>query len=118
MNLDRKSFLRRIGLGAAGLLTTGALEGADETKALPTFSERDPEPFWAAVRGFESCGGVDAMTMGSSKGIGALVAHMVMVAGPARGCQPWWRWLGTWVVCGARGWVWGGALGHVPHVVV
>lgn len=50
MNLDRKSFLRRIGLGAAGLLTTGALEGADETKALPTFSERDPEPFWAAVR--------------------------------------------------------------------
>ena len=63
---------------------------------------------------------VHAVARGEVVEIGGVVGGGVVswVAGPARGCRPWWRWLGTWVVCGARGWVWGGALGHLPHVVV
>ncbi len=50
MSLDRKSFLRRLGAGAAGVLAGGALRAAERAAPLPVFSERDPEPFWAAVR--------------------------------------------------------------------
>ncbi len=50
MNLDRKSFLRRLGTGAVGLLAGASLRGAEQAAQLPVFSERDPEPFWAAVR--------------------------------------------------------------------
>ncbi|MCX6952849.1 MAG: aminotransferase class V-fold PLP-dependent enzyme [Verrucomicrobia bacterium] len=47
MNLDRKSFLRQLGLGAMGLAAGGTAAGAAD---LPAFSDRDPERFWAAVR--------------------------------------------------------------------
>lgn len=50
MNLDRKSFLRGLGLGAAGLVTGAGLRGEARAAELPVFSERDPEPFWKAVR--------------------------------------------------------------------
>lgn len=51
MNLDRKSFLRRMGLGAVGL-AAGASVRAEERKAvaLPTFSASNPEAFWEAIR--------------------------------------------------------------------
>ena len=50
MNLDRKSFLRRMGAGAAGLLAAGALRDAAAGEAVPAWSERDPESFWTAIR--------------------------------------------------------------------
>ena len=50
MNLDRKSFLRRMGAGAAGLLAAGSLREVAAGEAVPAWSERDPEPFWAAIR--------------------------------------------------------------------
>ncbi len=55
MNLDRKTFLQRTALGAAGLLSGGAARAAtapDQASGvpLPAWDERDPEPFWRAVR--------------------------------------------------------------------
>ncbi len=50
MNLDRKTFLKRVGMGAAGVLTASAVTGADADAAWPAWSEQNPEPFWAAIR--------------------------------------------------------------------
>lgn len=50
MTLDRKSFLRRLGLGAVGLAAGGTLRAEARAAAWPQFSERDPEPFWAAIK--------------------------------------------------------------------
>ena len=52
MTLDRRSFLNRTALGAAGLVATSALRAADAktSAALPVFDERSPETFWSAVR--------------------------------------------------------------------
>lgn len=52
MNLDRKTFLRRMGLGAAGLAASATIRAEERgAVALPAFSERNPEPFWEAIRG-------------------------------------------------------------------
>jgi selenocysteine lyase/cysteine desulfurase len=51
MTLDRRTFLHRSALGAAGLATAGlraAEAGAAST--LPVFDASKPEPFWSAVR--------------------------------------------------------------------
>ncbi len=51
MNLDRKTFLRRVGLGAMGLAAGASAAGESRAAAAwPVFAERDPEPFWAAIR--------------------------------------------------------------------
>ena len=50
MNLDRKTFLRRLGVGAVGLAAGGGMQGAERAVVWPAFSERQPEPFWTAVR--------------------------------------------------------------------
>jgi selenocysteine lyase/cysteine desulfurase len=51
MTLDRRTFLRRTALGAAGLAGAARVR-ADEVSAsaLPAFDERAPESFWSAVR--------------------------------------------------------------------
>ncbi|MBL9212368.1 MAG: aminotransferase class V-fold PLP-dependent enzyme [Opitutaceae bacterium] len=52
MKPDRRSFLRRATLGAAGLMAAPALKSGEPAApgALPAYDERAPEPFWAAVR--------------------------------------------------------------------
>lgn len=51
MNLYRKSFLRQLGVGAVGLAAGASVRGEPRAAAAwPTYSERDPEPFWAAIR--------------------------------------------------------------------
>ena len=56
MSLDRRTFLRRGALGAAGLAAGAQLSAAtagaanDVPSALPPFDDRDPEVFWRAVR--------------------------------------------------------------------
>lgn len=52
MNLDRKTFLQRTAIGAAGVWAGRALH-AQTTAAiaeLPAFDDREPETFWRAVR--------------------------------------------------------------------
>lgn len=54
MNPDRRTFLRRTTLGAAGLMTAApGLRAAEASGAgaLPAYDEGAPEAFWAAVRG-------------------------------------------------------------------
>ncbi len=48
--MNRKQFISTLGVGAAGLMTFGCKNGMASTKALPTFSMENPDPFWAAVR--------------------------------------------------------------------
>jgi len=52
MKPDRRSFIRRATLGAAGLMAAPTLKAGEPAApgALPAFDERAPEPFWAAVR--------------------------------------------------------------------
>ncbi len=54
MNLDRKTFLRRLGAGAAGLLAArglGAMEADGYQSAVtPAWNGDDPEGFWRQVR--------------------------------------------------------------------
>ena len=52
MTLDRRTFLQRAALGAAGLTGAARVRAADGTSAitLPAFDERTPESFWSAVR--------------------------------------------------------------------
>jgi selenocysteine lyase/cysteine desulfurase len=53
MSFDRKTFLRRVALGAAGVAAGNALRGADAKpagEALPAYDAADPEKFWRAVR--------------------------------------------------------------------
>ncbi|HUR56684.1 MAG TPA: aminotransferase class V-fold PLP-dependent enzyme, partial [Opitutaceae bacterium] len=53
MSIDRKTFLRRTALGAAGLVAGNSLRGAeaiDTAAALPAFDAGEPEKFWRAVR--------------------------------------------------------------------
>ena len=51
MKLDRKTFLRRLSAGVVGLAAVGSVRGEQRaTLVLPGYSERDPEPFWAAIR--------------------------------------------------------------------
>ena len=54
MNLDRKTFLRSMGLGTLGLLTARSLPGmdveSDSPNGLPIWDESNPEPFWREVR--------------------------------------------------------------------
>jgi selenocysteine lyase/cysteine desulfurase len=52
MTHDRRTFLRRAALGAAGLVTAPPLAAAEPGPSviLPEFDEKAPETFWAAVR--------------------------------------------------------------------
>lgn len=51
MKLNRKSFLRQLGVGATALLTSAAARAESRTApALPAYNERDPEAFWRAVK--------------------------------------------------------------------
>ena len=53
MNLDRKTFLRRLGVGAVGLAAGASTRGeqrAAAAAAWPVYSEREPEPYWTAIR--------------------------------------------------------------------
>ncbi len=54
MKLDRKSFLRSVGVGALGLLATRSLSGMevepDLPATLPLLDDANPEAFWAEVR--------------------------------------------------------------------
>jgi selenocysteine lyase/cysteine desulfurase len=53
MNLDRKTFLRRLGVGAVGLAAGASTRGeqrAAAAAAWPAYSEREPEPYWTAIR--------------------------------------------------------------------
>lgn len=52
MTLDRRKFLGRATLGAAGIVAASRLAAAEKptSVALPDFDERTPETFWAAVR--------------------------------------------------------------------
>jgi selenocysteine lyase/cysteine desulfurase len=52
MKPDRRTFLRRASLGAAGLMAAPGLRAAagPGPVALPAYDERAPESFWAAVR--------------------------------------------------------------------
>jgi selenocysteine lyase/cysteine desulfurase len=54
MNLDRKTFLRSVGLGALGLLTARNLPGMDaeseSSNGLPIWDDANPEAFWSEVR--------------------------------------------------------------------
>ena len=54
MNFDRKTFLRTLGLGAAGLLATrgrGAVEtDPEEQTTAPMWTPEDPEGYWGQVR--------------------------------------------------------------------
>jgi selenocysteine lyase/cysteine desulfurase len=51
MTLDRRTFLNRAAVGAAGLVATTTLQSAAAPAApLPVFDERAPESFWSAVR--------------------------------------------------------------------
>ncbi|MEO7317427.1 MAG: aminotransferase class V-fold PLP-dependent enzyme [Chthoniobacteraceae bacterium] len=50
MSLDRRTFIRHASLGTVGLTTGVVLPAAEARSALPSFDERAPEKFWAAVR--------------------------------------------------------------------
>ena len=51
MSLDRKTFLRRLGAGAAGLAAVGSVRAALAGPApLPVFSAARADEFWSAVR--------------------------------------------------------------------
>ncbi|WP_414660381.1 aminotransferase class V-fold PLP-dependent enzyme [Horticoccus sp. 23ND18S-11] len=52
MSFDRRTFLTRTALGAAGLAAGSRLQAADKpaAAALPTFDAAQPETFWRAVR--------------------------------------------------------------------
>jgi selenocysteine lyase/cysteine desulfurase len=52
MNLDRRTFLQSIGIGALGTLagTTDLLGAASAVPALPAFAAQQPEAFWKTVR--------------------------------------------------------------------
>ena len=47
MNINRKTFLRSLGLGLAGVSATRTFA---QTGALPKFQANNPKPFWAAIR--------------------------------------------------------------------
>ncbi len=50
MSIDRKTFLRQLGLGTVGVVAGTSARGADATAVLPAFREQAPEEFWRAVR--------------------------------------------------------------------
>ena len=54
MNLDRKTFLGSMGLGALGLITARSLPGmeaeTDSSNGLPVWDDANPETFWREVR--------------------------------------------------------------------
>src|SRR5207247_2289919 len=46
MSVDRKTFLRQLGVGTAGLLAGASARAAESVGTLPEYRENDAENFW------------------------------------------------------------------------